>query len=171
MAAAKKTVKPIAVASKATSDTAPKTDAKKAETPVAETKVEKPVEVKKEPVKKETVKKEPVKKEAVKKEPAKKAPAKKAAVKKAPVKKTAAKKAELKSELQVQFTGKDGTPKTYSYEDLVKIARDVWKYDLEQKEANLTSVKLYVKPEEDRVYYIMDNENEENKVFTGSFGI
>lgn len=111
-----------------------------------------------EPVKAEAVKKaEPVKAETVKKaEPAKKAaPAKKAVAKKA-----TAKKAEVKSEITVQFDGK-----SYTQEDLVKIAQDVWKYDLEQKEEDLKSVELYVKPGESAAYYVM------NKEFTGSFYI
>ena len=88
--------------------------------------------------------------EAVKKETAKKAPAKKAA----------AKKAELKSEVHIQFEGK-----SYSQDDLMKMAKDVWKYDLKQKVGDLTRVELYVKPEENMVYYVM------NKEMTGSFYI
>ena len=84
----------------------------------------------------------------------------KTAARKAPVKKTPAKKAELKSSICVQFGGK-----SYSQEDLIKIARDVWKYDLKQKVGSLESVELYVKPEENMVYYVM------NKEFTGSFYI
>ena len=108
-----------------------------------------PAEVK-ETAKVETVKKEAVKKETVKKETAKKAPAKKAA----------AKKTELKSQLHIQFEGK-----SYSQDDLMKMAKDVWKYDLKQKVGELASVELYVKPEENMVYYVM------NKEFTGSFYI
>ena len=70
------------------------------------------------------------------------------------------KKAELKSAVYVQFAGK-----SYAQEDLIKIAKDVWKYDLKQKAGDLTSVELYVKPEESMVYYVM------NKEFTGSFYI
>lgn len=103
--------------------------------------------------------KAPVKAE-VKKPAAKKETAKKETAKKAPAKKPAAKKAELKSEISVQFGGK-----SYSQEDLLKIAKDVWKYDLKQKAADLTSVELYVKPEESMVYYVM------NKETTGSFYI
>ncbi len=114
-----------------------------------------PAEVK-ETAKVETVKKEAVKKETVKKETVKKETAKKAA----PAKKTAAKKAELKSELHIQFEGK-----SYSQDDLMKMAKDVWKYDLKQKVGELASVELYVKPEENMVYYVM------NKEFTGSFYI
>lgn len=101
--------------------------------------------------------------EAVKTEEKAAAPLKKEAVRKAlaktPVKK-AAKKQELTETLHVQFSGK-----SYSREDLMKIAKDVWRYDLKQKVGDLTSVELYVKPEESMVYYVM------NKEFTGSFYI
>ena len=106
------------------------------------------------------------KKETAKRGPAKRGPAKKeAAAKKETAKKTttrraSAKKAELKNEIHIQYSGK-----TYSQEELIKIARDVWKYDLKQKVGDLTSVELYVKPEENTVYYVM------NKDFTGSFYI
>ena len=80
--------------------------------------------------------------------------------KKAPVKKATAKKTEVKSSLYVQFAGK-----SYAQEDFMKMAKDVWKYDLKQKASALESVDLYVKPEENMVYYVM------NKEFTGSFYI
>lgn len=91
------------------------------------------------------------------------APAKKEAVKKAekkPVEKKETKKAEFKAALHVQFAGK-----SYAQDDLMKMAKDVWKYDLKQKAGDLVSVELYVKPEESMVYYVM------NKDFTGSFYI
>lgn len=140
MAAAKKTAKPVAVATPATEV---KAEAKKVETPAVEVKAEK----------KETVKKAPAKKET-------KSAAAKAETKKAPAKKAPAKKAELKVAMEVQFADK-----AYTQDDLVKIAKDVWKYDLKQKVSDLTSVELYVKPEEQAVYYVM------NKEFTGSFAI
>ena len=80
--------------------------------------------------------------------------------KKAAVKKATAKKVEVKSSLYVQFAGK-----SYAQEDFMKMAKDVWKYDLKQKASALESVDLYVKPEENMVYYVM------NKEFTGSFYI
>lgn len=103
-----------------------------------------------------TEEKAEVKKPEVKKPEVKKpeAPAKKEAVKKAE------KKPELKAALHVQFAGK-----SYAEEDLMKMAKDVWKYDLKQKAGDLVSVELYVKPEENMVYYVM------NKDFTGSFYI
>lgn len=138
---------------------APKTEVKKAVTPVTTTvKAEAAKTTVKEAEKAE--KKETVKADAVKKETAKKATVKKETAKKAPAKKATAKKAELKSEVHIQFAGK-----SYSQEDLMKIAKDVWKYDLKQKVGDLTSVELYVKPEENAVYYVM------NKDITGSFAI
>ena len=156
MAVVKKTVAPVATAKVE----APKAEVKKA-APTTPVKTETKTAVKeaeKAPVAKAEVK-APVKAEA-KKPAAKKETAKKETAKKAPAKKPAAKKAELKSEISVQFGGK-----SYSQEELLKIAKDVWKYDLKQKAADLTSVELYVKPEENMVYYVM------NKEITGSFYI
>ena len=136
--------------------------------------VKKAVEVKAEEVKAEVKKAEEVKVEEVKAEApkaeAKKAPVKKAEApkveapkaeaKKAPAKKAEKKAAEVQAAVTVQFAGK-----SYSQADLVKIAKDVWEYDLLQKPADLKSVELYVKPEESLVYYVM------NKEITGSFNI
>ena len=119
------------------------------------------------PAKKEAAKKEaPAKKEAVKKAaPAKKevakkeAPAKKEAAKKAaPAKKEAAKKeapakkaAAKKEAIYVQFAGK-----SYSNDELLKIAKDVWVYDMGQKAADMKSVEIYVKPEESMAYFVVN---------------
>ena len=132
-----------------------------------------PVEEKKAPAKKacatkKTTKAAAAEKEVVKEEKAeavaapaeeKKAPAKKAA-EKAPAKKAPAAKKEMKCEVTVQFAGK-----SYTQEDLVKIAKDVWRFDLKQKAADLVSVELYVKPEESMVYYVF------NGTECGSFAI
>ena len=96
----------------------------------------------------------------VKKAPAKKSTEKAAAAKTAAAKKEPAKKAELKSSLHIQYAGR-----AYAQDDLIKIAKDVWKYDLKRKVGELKSVDLYVKPEENKVYYVMNEE------FTGSFDI
>ena len=96
----------------------------------------------------------------VKKAPAKKATDKAAAAKTTAAKKEPAKKAEMKSSLHLQYAGR-----SYAQEDLIKIAKDVWKYDLKRKVGELKSVDLYVKPEENKVYYVMNEE------FTGSFDI
>ncbi len=123
-----------------------------AATKPVEAKAEVKAEAKKETVKKEAVKKAPAKKETVKKETAKKAPVKKAA---AP-----AKKEEVKANVSLQFDGKE-----YKTEDFVKIAKDVWQYDLGKKVADFKTVDLYVKPEENAVYYVI------NGNVTGCFAI
>lgn len=82
---------------------------------------------------------------------------------KASVKKTdkaPAKKAEIKQSVSVQFDGK-----SYTTEDLVKIAKDVWKYDHKKKVSDFQSVELYVKTEESIVYYVINGE------VNGSFAI
>lgn len=134
-----------------------------AKVPAEEKKVEvKAAEVKapevKAEVKKEAVKKTP----AAKKAPAKKAPvAKKETVKKETVKKApAAKKPVVKEEVNFQFSGK-----SYTSEDLIRITRDVWKYDLNGKEEDIQSIELYVKPEENTAYYVINGD------VTGSFFI
>lgn len=141
-------------------EAAVKTTAPKAEENTTEVKTVENNAAAKSEEKKEEVKKAETK-PAEKKAPGRKPSAKKAAEKPAE-KKTAGRKpkAELKSAVHVQFSGK-----SYSEEDLMKMAKDVWKYDLKQKAGDLTSVELYVKPEENMVYYVM------NKEFTGSFYI
>lgn len=105
-------------------------------------------EVKAAPAKAEEVKAAPVK-EGVKAAPAKKAAAK------APAKKSAAKKAAAKDEVKVSMNVQFGG-KSYTTEDLVKIAKDVWKYDLKQKVTDFKSVELYVKPEDGMTYYVIN---------------
>ena len=134
--------------------------AKAADTKTAEVKTTpaaSAAEVKKEEPKK-TTKKTTAKKATTKKAPAKKA----AAAKKTTTKTTKAstKKAAVKETLHVQFAGK-----SYTTDELVKIAKDVWKYDLKQKAGDFKSVELYVKPEENIVYYVINGD------VTGNFGI
>ena len=100
-------------------------------------------------------------KAAAKKTAEKKAPAKRAAKAKTEAKKpAAAKKADGKAIIHLEFAGK-----TYTHEQLVSIAKDVWTYDLKQTPASFKSVELYVKPEENVAYYVI------NGNVTGSFGI
>ena len=120
------------------------------------------------PVKEAEAKKAAPAAKAEKKAPAKKAPAKKAEVKKAaaPAAKTAEKKAPVKKAAKVeetvnfQFSGKSYTP-----DDLMKIFRDVWKYDMTGREEDIRNVELYVKPEENTTYFVV------NGSITGSFFI
>ena len=74
--------------------------------------------------------------------------------------KAAAKESGQKTVLHVQYAGK-----SVAEEDLIKSAKDIWEYDLKHKAGDLTSIELYVKPEENMVYYVM---NEDVK---GSFPI
>ena len=133
---------------------------------------EKKPEVKATPVREAEVKKTEQKKaapaaKAEKKAPARKAPAKKTAEKKAvPAAKTAEKKASVKKAAKVeeninfQFSGKSYTP-----DDLMKIFKDVWKYDMNGREEDIRNVELYVKPEENTTYCVV------NGSITGSFFI
>ena len=74
-------------------------------------------------------------------------------------KKTTAKRAtKVKCALAVQFAGK-----SYTQEELLKIAKDVWVYDLNRVAEELKNVELYVKPEDSSVYYVF------NGTETGSF--
>ena len=108
--------------------------------------------------------KKPVAKKPVAKKPAAEKPvAEKKAEKPAAEKKAVAKKAEkaaVKAEVFVQFAGK-----SVSQEDLVKIAKDVWVYDMNQKEADFKSVSIYVKPEENKAYFVVNGE------FSGAFDL
>ena len=116
-------------------------------------------EVKTRPVKEE-VTKETAKEETKKATEEKAAPAKAAkttkttkTAKAAPAKRgrKPGSKTELKVSMNVQFGGK-----SYTTDDLVKIAKDVWKYDLKQKVADFKSVELYVKPEDGMAYYVIN---------------
>ena len=96
---------------------------------------------------------------AVKSAAEKAAPVAKAAEKKvasaakAAVKKTTAKKDAGMEKITLQFGGK-----SYTTEELVKIAKDVWKFDLDRKESEFETVELFVKPEENTVYYVINGE-------------
>lgn len=98
----------------------------------------------------------PVKEVEAKKAEVKKAAPAAKAEKKAPVKKTA----EVEETVNFQFSGKSYTP-----DDLMKIFRDVWKYDMNGREEDIRNVELYVKPEENTTYFVV------NGSITGSFFI
>ena len=82
----------------------------------------------------------------------KKAPAKKPAEKKAPAKKAA--KA-VQAEVVLQWNGND-----YTADRLTQSAKDVWQYDLGKDVADITSIALYVKPEESTVYAVINGTEE-----------
>ena len=119
----------------------------------------KTAEVKEEVKTEEKSEKEEKAMKAEKKTTAKKATAAKAASTKTATAKTAVKK-EVKASITVQFEGK-----SYAQEELMRIAKDVWKFDLKKKVGDLKSVDLYVKPEENTCYYVMNGE------IAGSFSL
>ena len=111
-----------------------------------------------------------------KKKPGRKPGTAKAAEKKTTAKKTTAKKAEtkeataktpgrkpaVKATVEIQFGGN-----TRTTEELVKSAKDIWEFDLHREPADFKSVELYVKPEDNKVYYVInkDSENEVSRDF------
>ena len=155
MAAPKKTVKPVAKAAETVKTETVKPETVKAVTPASKAEAKSPAaEAPKAVASKAEAKKEPAAKAVKKPKTAKAETAKKPAAKKT------VKKADQKSNVYVQFSGK-----SYSQEELIKMAQDVWKYDLKQKVRELATIELYVKPEENKVYYVM------NQDFTGDFNI
>lgn len=170
----KVSAKPVAKAVAAKTAETKTAEVKAAVVSAAEVKKEEPVKavIKEEPKKaavkeepKKAAEKKPVEKKTAEKKPAEKKTAAKKAEEKAPAKKTeekkaAEKKTAVKETVQIEFAGK-----AYTTEDLMRIAKDVWKYDLNQKEADFKKAELYVKPEESKVYYVI------NDTVTGDFAI
>lgn len=101
-------------------------------------------------------------KEAAPKTTAQKTAAKKTETKTEAAKKTTARtrKAAVKENISIQFAGRE-----YTKEQLVKIAKDVWEFDLKKDPSDFKEVQLYVKPEEAKAYYVI------NGTETGSFDI
>ena len=92
-------------------------------------------------------------------ETAKKAPAKKTTARKTPAKRTTTKKAAVVTEEDLQYAGKE-----FSSADLTAKVKEIWK-EMGKKAADLKDIKVYVKPEENAAYYVINNEE------TGSFGL
>ena len=90
----------------------------------------------------------------------KKAPAKKTTARKTPAKRTTTKKAAVVTEeVYLQYAGKE-----FSSADLTAKVKEIWK-EMGKKAADLKDIKVYVKPEENAAYYVINNEE------TGSFGL
>ena len=132
-----------------------------AKTEKAEAKVEKPaakaIETKKDTTKKLETKAgvlvDTPEEKAAEKTTAKKAPAKKAAAKKTPAKKAPAKKAELKTEMYLQFYGKE-----YSDKEILQKVKEIWTKVLKNKVGDMKDVKIYLKPEESKAYYVINGD-------------
>lgn len=83
----------------------------------------------------------------------KKAPAKKAAVKKPAAKKAPAKKAEVKTEIFLQFAGKE-----YTEKEIFQKVKEIWTKVLKNKVGDMKDVKIYLKPEESAAYYVVNGD-------------
>lgn len=111
--------------------------------------VEKPVEKVAIPTTKDTTKAIETKGFEMKDVPAEKAPAKTTTAKK-----TTTKKAELKTSFTIQTL--DG--KEVSEKDLIKKVKEVWTKNYKKKVGDLKSIELFVKQEENSVYFAANNE-------------
>lgn len=86
--------------------------------------------------------------------------AKKTTARKTPAKRTTTKKAAVVTEeVYLQYAGKE-----FSSADLTAKVKEIWK-EMGKKAADLKDIKVYVKPEENAAYYVINNEE------TGSFGL
>ena len=150
------------MATKRTTKKAETMAAKKAAKTVAEVKATAAAEVKAEPSKAEAVKTAAVEtvketaKEAVKETA--KAPAKtavKAEAKKPAVRRTAKKAAVAAEEIFIQYAGKEFTTK-----DLVAEVKKAWTEMTGKKEEEIQDIKVYVKTEENKAYYVVNGEAE-----------
>ncbi len=127
-------------------------------------------ETKKAPAKKATAKKATTKKTTAKKTTTKKAAstAKKTTATKTAAKKTAAKKTAAKTTAKKTTTRKAATKPNvmieiqYSYkhisnDELVQKSLDNYQYDLKGDPTKVKKLSIYVKPQEDKAYYVVDD--------------
>lgn len=99
---------------------------------------------------KETASKEtPVKAETDKKVPA----GKKTAEKKLPVKKAPAKKTAVKETVYLQYLGKE-----IDKDEVIKKVKEVWTKTLKNKISDISTITIYLKPEENAAYYVVNGE-------------
>ncbi len=72
---------------------------------------------------------------------------------KAPVKRTTTRKTAVKETVYLQYLGKE-----INKDDLVKQVKDIWTKELKNKAGDLKSVTLYLKPEENMAYYVINDD-------------
>ena len=72
---------------------------------------------------------------------------------KAPAKRTTTRKTAVKETLYLQYLGKE-----INKDDLVKQVKDIWTKELKNKAGDLKSVTLYLKPEENMAYYVINDD-------------
>ena len=67
--------------------------------------------------------------------------------------KTAAKKTALKEEIYLQYLGKE-----ISKDDLMKSVKEIWTKQMKKKVGDMKTVSLYLKPEENRAYFVINGD-------------
>ena len=96
----------------------------------------------------------PAKKTVAKKVTEKAATVKKTAAKRSTVRKSTSKKAvSLNTEVYVQWLGKEVSEK-----DIVDSIKKIWTEEMGKKEADLTDLKIYIKPEDTGAHYVINND-------------
>ena len=124
----------------------PKTTAKKAE---PDTSTVQTTEVKEAPAKTTVRKTRTTAKKTTEKPAAEKKPAARRTVKK-----------EVNAEVYVQFLGKEVYAK-----DVLENVKKIWTEEMGKKEKDLRDVKIYIKPEENAAYYVINGD------VTGAVGL
>ena len=72
---------------------------------------------------------------------------------KAPAKRTTTRKTAVKETVYLQYLGKE-----INKDDLVKQVKDIWTKELKNKAGDLKSITLYLKPEENMAYYVINDD-------------
>lgn len=72
---------------------------------------------------------------------------------KAPAKRTTTRKTAVKETVYLQYLGKE-----INKDDLVKQVKDIWTKELKNKAGDLKFVTLYLKPEENMAYYVINDD-------------
>ena len=70
-----------------------------------------------------------------------------------PAAKAPAKKAAVKETIYLQYLGKE-----IDKEDLMKQVKEIWTKEQKRKVSDMKSVSLYLKPEENAAYYVINEE-------------
>ena len=68
-------------------------------------------------------------------------------------KRTTTRKTAVKETVYLQYLGKE-----INKDDLVKQVKDIWTNELKNKAGDLKSVTLYLKPEENMAYYVINDD-------------
>ena len=72
---------------------------------------------------------------------------------KAPAKRPTTRKTAVKETVYLQYLGKE-----INKDDLVNQVKDIWTKELKNKAGDLKSVTLYLKPEENMAYYVINDD-------------